>query len=145
MPVHPHEGLVMDRTLVVEWGECDPLGIIFYPVYFHYFDQSSHRLFALAGHTMASLRSDYGLAGPVIVDAAAKFMKPVSHGDELRARAFVSEWRAHVFKVVHHIFRGQTLVCEGHEQRAWALVDEAAESGFSAGHIPDDFKARFAG
>jgi acyl-CoA thioesterase FadM len=145
-PMHRHvpEGLVQNRSLVVEWGECDPLGIIFYPTYFRYFDQSTHRLLALARHTMASLRRDYGLAGPVIVDASAKFMKPVTHGDELRAQAFVAEWRTRVFKVAHRVFRGSTLVCEGHELRAWALVDEAAESGFAAGAIPDEFKARFA-
>jgi 4-hydroxybenzoyl-CoA thioesterase len=136
-------GLLMSRSLTVEWGECDPLGIIFYPTYFHYFDASSHRLFELAGHDMASLRSTYGLAGPVIVEAKASFMQPVTHGDELTAEAFVSEWRARVFTVAHRIRHGDTLVCEGHEMRAWALADAEAEKGFRAGEIPEDFKALF--
>ena len=87
-------GLVLNRRLTVEWGHCDPLGIIFYPTYFLYFDDSSHRLFASAGHDMRSLRSEFGLAGPVIVETNARFMKPVTYGDDLTARAFVCEWRS---------------------------------------------------
>ena len=37
----------MQRT--VEWGDCDPAGIIFYPTYYRWMDAASWHLFAEAG------------------------------------------------------------------------------------------------
>ena len=33
------------RTVRIEWGDCDPAGIIFYPRYFEIFDGSTALLF----------------------------------------------------------------------------------------------------
>lgn len=33
--------LVNRRTLRIEWGQCDPAGIVFYPQYWIMFDTSS--------------------------------------------------------------------------------------------------------
>ena len=46
----------MQRT--VEWGDCDPAGIIFYPTYYRWMDAASWHLFALddAGHALATCR-----------------------------------------------------------------------------------------
>jgi acyl-CoA thioesterase FadM len=33
------------RTVRIEWGDCDPAGIIFYPRYFEIFDASTALLF----------------------------------------------------------------------------------------------------
>jgi hypothetical protein len=37
--------LVNRRTLRIEWGQCDPVGIVFYPHYFIIFDTSTGWLF----------------------------------------------------------------------------------------------------
>lgn len=36
------------RSLTVEWGQCDPAGIAFYPRYFEMFDAGTAHLFAAA-------------------------------------------------------------------------------------------------
>jgi len=36
------------RTVRIEWGDCDPAGIIFYPRYFEIFDASTAMLFERA-------------------------------------------------------------------------------------------------
>ena len=36
------------RTVRIEWGDCDPAGIIFYPRYFEIFDASTAALFERA-------------------------------------------------------------------------------------------------
>ena len=33
------------RTVRIEWGDCDPAGIIFYPTYFKIFDNATAALF----------------------------------------------------------------------------------------------------
>ena len=34
--------LVNRRIVRIEWGDCDPAGIVFYPRYFAMFDASTH-------------------------------------------------------------------------------------------------------
>ena len=41
--------LVNRRTVRIEWGDCDPAGIVFYPRYFAMFDASTSYLFEAAG------------------------------------------------------------------------------------------------
>ena len=36
--------LVNTRRVRIEWGDCDPAGIIFYPRYFEFFDASTSAL-----------------------------------------------------------------------------------------------------
>ena len=140
----PQQGTVMaTRNFIVEWGECDPLGIIFYPTYFRWIDVSSHTLFALVGHDMRTLRSTYGLEGPVIVDAGAKFMRPVSYGDTVHATAWIGQWNEKTFRVEHRFTSAGERVCTGHELRAWALPDETSPTGIKAAAIPQAFKDLF--
>ena len=40
--------LVNRRAVAIEWGDCDPAGIVFYPRYFAMFDASTAALFAHA-------------------------------------------------------------------------------------------------
>ena len=37
------------HDVTVEWGDCDPAGIVYYPAYFKWFDQATYRLFLAAG------------------------------------------------------------------------------------------------
>jgi 4-hydroxybenzoyl-CoA thioesterase len=33
------------REIQIEWGDCDPFGIVFFPRYFEYFDACTNALF----------------------------------------------------------------------------------------------------
>lgn len=60
--------LVNRRTRSVEWGDCDPAGIVFFPRYFAFFDTGTHELFALAGVPTQELTATYGIVGcPLVV------------------------------------------------------------------------------
>lgn len=141
--IPPVDTVTLVREITVEWGNCDPLGIIFYPTYFHWIDASSQALFREVGHDMRSLRETFGLAGPVIVDVGAAFRRPVTFGDTVRAEAWVGEWRSKTFRVDHRFLKDGELVCTGHEVRAWAMTDETSPSGFKAAEIPETFKSLF--
>ena len=39
MPLKSH------HEVTVEWGDCDPAGIVYYPSYFRWCDQATYRLF----------------------------------------------------------------------------------------------------
>ncbi len=136
-------GLVLNREIAVEWSHCDPLGIVFYPVYFSWFDDSTQGLLRLAGHDQRSLRQVFDIAGPVLVDVGARFHHPITFGNVVRARCWVGSWEEKLFQVEHRIYLDEQLVCSGHELRAWAVADENAPSGISAAPIPDDFRDLF--
>ena len=42
--------MIYTRHARIEWGDCDPAGIIFYPTYFRWIDAASWALFDAAGY-----------------------------------------------------------------------------------------------
>ena len=62
--------LVNRRTLRIEWGQCDPAGIVFYPQYLIIFDTSTGWLFERTGLTPSAMRKKYQIVGMPIVARA---------------------------------------------------------------------------
>ena len=56
-----------------EWADCDPLGQMFYPNYFRWFDIGTHKLLDAGGEPYDRLVKDRNIAGLPLVDAQASF------------------------------------------------------------------------
>ena len=71
------------RTTRVEWGDCDPAGIIFYVRYFDFFDVSTTMLIerAIGMKKIAYLKA-YDFLGHPLAETRAKFRLPTRFGDE---------------------------------------------------------------
>ena len=70
------------RTVRIEWGDCDPAQIVFYPRYFAMFDASTWALFAAAtGRTKRQMVRELGVVGCPMVDTRAAFRLPSRYGD----------------------------------------------------------------
>ena len=70
------------RQLTVEWGHCDPAGIVFNSRFFEMFDVSTWMLFETAlGVTAHELAETFDIIGIPLVDARANFLKPAKFGD----------------------------------------------------------------
>ena len=87
-PNHRHERilkpmLVNRRTLRIEWGQCDPAGIVFYPQYLLIFDTSTGWLFERTGLKPLAMREKYGIVGMPIVEVGARFVMPCRFDDEV--------------------------------------------------------------
>lgn len=110
------------RHLTIEWGHCDPAGIVFNPRYFEWFDAATAALFARAlGLTKAAMLRDYGLVGIPLVETRASFLAPCAFGDEVRIDSRVTAFRRSSFDVAHRLYRADgTLAVEGAETRVWA-------------------------
>ena len=78
----------------VEFGDCDPAQIVFYPNFFRWMDAASLHFFTACEmppwHEL--VRSD-GIIGTPIVDASAKFLRPASYGDVIDVETAIVEWR----------------------------------------------------
>ena len=69
--------LVYRRTFTVEWGHCDPAGIVFNSRFFEFFDWSSWLLFEQAlGVRPGDLGSTFGIVGIPLVDPRPAFSSP---------------------------------------------------------------------
>lgn len=128
---------------VVDFADCDPARIVFYPRYFDWFDRATENLFRERGMPWPQLWAQYRLAGFPIVDANAKFLGPSRFGERIAIESWVDEWRNKLFLVRHRVLNAGKVVVEGHELRVWALRDPADPENMKAGPVPDEIKARF--
>ena len=133
--------LIGRRTVIVEWGDCDPAGIVYFPRYFEWFDGCTAALFEDAGLPKADMLARYAIVGIPLVEARSRFMKPSSFGDRVVVETWIAEWRRSSFEVRHKLFRGDELAVEGFETRVWA---ERGPDGRLKGRvIPVEVIARF--
>ncbi|MFA6310089.1 MAG: acyl-CoA thioesterase [Sterolibacterium sp.] len=128
---------------VVDFADCDPARIVFYPRYFTWFDRATERLFREHGMPWPELWAQYRLAGFPIVDVAAKFLGPSRFGEKISIESHIGEWRNKLFLVQHRVINAGQVVVEGHELRVWALRDPANPDNMKAGPVPEEVRARF--
>jgi 4-hydroxybenzoyl-CoA thioesterase len=126
------------RETTVEFGDCDEAGIVFYPRYFYWFDCAFQGLLRRHELSQRALRARFGAVTPII-DAGARFRAPASYDDVLAVSCAVELWEERRFRLRYEIRRGDRLVAEGHEMRAWAVLKPAG--GIEGGAIPAEFRA----
>jgi len=78
--------------ITVRFGDCDPAGLVYYPVLFHYCHAAMEEFFgARCGMTYARLLERERLGFPT-VNVRAEFFAPLVYGDE----ALVEVWASAV-------------------------------------------------
>jgi 4-hydroxybenzoyl-CoA thioesterase len=136
--------LVYHRQFAIEWGYCDPAGIVFNSRFFEFFDWSAWLLFEKAlGVRPADLGATFNILGIPLVDARARFLKPAKFNDLADIASEVSEFRRSSFEVKHRISIGGELAVEGSETRVWAAQDPADPVKLRGVPIPAEVIERF--
>jgi 4-hydroxybenzoyl-CoA thioesterase len=112
-------------TTQVEFGDCDPAGIVYFPNFFRWMDAASRHWFVQRGvPPWRETEARWGVIGTPIVDASAKFLKPALYGERIHIETTVDEWRRSSFVQRHRIWRGPDLLVEGTEVRVFAARRE---------------------
>lgn len=76
--------------ITVRFGDCDPAGLVYYPVLFHYCHAAMEEFFAArCGVSYARLMAESRLGFPT-VNARAEFTAPFVYGDAVEAEVFLS-------------------------------------------------------
>lgn len=133
------------REIQIEWGDCDPFGIVFFPRYFEYFDACTNGLFRKAlGITKAEMLRRYEIAGIPLVQASCNFHVPSAFGDVVAIESCITRWGKSSFMVQHKLFRGDTLAVEGSETRVWTVRKAGAGSRMKSEVIPKEIMDKFA-
>jgi 4-hydroxybenzoyl-CoA thioesterase len=137
--------LTSRHEVTVEWGDCDPAGIVYYPAYFRWCDQGTARLFIAAGVVRDDLSSGQWREGPPLVKAECCFRRSSQPGEKLVVESHVSRFGNSSF-TISHVFRDASgeIAAEGSETRIWAKKEGDASTLKSVA-IPDDVRRRLAG
>lgn len=125
---------------VVQWGDCDPMGIVFYPNFYRWMDEASWAMYAARGLYLQTLEERWGAVGTPLVETGCAFKSPARQGDQLVIDSGVVAWSGRSFRVGHSFACDGRAVAEGFEVRVWTVRDPARASGLAAAPIPDDFK-----
>jgi len=133
--------LINRRTLRIEWGQCDPAGIVFYPQYLIIFDTSTGCLFERTGLTPSAMRKKYGIVGMPVVEVGARFVQPCRFDDAVIVESEVGEWGRSSFTVRHRVLREANLALDGFEKRVWAGPDPERAGAIKARAVPAEIIA----
>lgn len=126
----------------VQFGDCDPAGIVFFPNFSRWMDESSLGFFMACGiPPWRELVKQRGIVGTPLLEIHTKFYRPATYGETIEVHTSVEDWQAKVFRHRHVVRRGDTVLCEGTEVRAFVMRDAENPERLRAIPIPEDLKA----
>jgi 4-hydroxybenzoyl-CoA thioesterase len=136
--------LTNTRKIRVQWGDCDPAGIVYYPRYFEWFDASSILLFESAtGMIKKTMLETYNGAGLALLEARAVFKVASHYGEDLEIETGITEFRRSSFFVHHKVTKAGVLALEGFETRLWTVRDPTDATKLKSAPLPAEIRAAF--
>ena len=135
--------LTIIRSTRVEWCDCDPARIIFYPRYFDMFETSTTMLIERAlGMAKIDYLETYDFIGHPAVEARARFRLPTRFGDDISIETTLTMAEGSRFTLEHRVTKAGALAVEGVETREWVGRDAADPARLVSLPIPPDVLAR---
>ena len=131
------------KTIQIEWGDCDPAQIVYYPRYLAFFDSCTTALFKKAGLPKRQMLKDYQIVGIPLVDLRASFKAPSRFSDTVVVESEITEWRRSSFSVRHRLFNEEVLAVECFEIRVWAAISESDPERIESKPVPREIIQRF--
>jgi len=108
-------------TVKVEFGDCDPARIVWFPNFFRWIDNASRHFFVECGvPSWSETEKTLGVIGTPLVDTHAKFMKTATYGDTLQIHVTIAEWREKSFVQRYRIMKDGATIMECEEVRIFA-------------------------
>lgn len=134
-------------TVRVEFGDCDPAGIVWFPNFFRWIDAASRNFFTQCGvPRWEETTRTLGIIGTPLVDTHSRFLKTASYGDTLAVHVTVKEWRDKSFVQTYRVTRENTgrddaqdqpdLIMECEEVRIFATKRDDGKNSIRAVPVP---------
>ena len=134
------------RELRIEWGWCDPAGIVFAPRFIDMLSENTVQMFEFAGlPKKRDMRKEMKIAGYPLVDLQARFLFPAAYGDDVIVESDAPDFGKSSFTIRHRIKKSDTLCVEGTEKRVWTVFDVEAPGGIKAAPVPEHIRKLFGG
>jgi 4-hydroxybenzoyl-CoA thioesterase len=132
------------RQIRVEFGDCDPAQIVYYPNLVAWVDHSTHHLFESAGFALRELQASRGIQMPV-VGLNVRFLSPATWGDEIDIESHIARLGSKSFDVHHRIANIVTgdAIAEATETRVCVKLDLKDPKRILGQVVPEDLRAAF--
>ena len=109
------------RSFLIEWGDCDPAGIVFYPRYFAMFDHSTTMLISAAsGLNKYDLLQKYKAHGYPMVDTRGTFAIPTRFGDSVTIESEFTKVGRSSFEIAHKLIKDGKVIAGADPRRSGA-------------------------
>src|ERR1700682_1051686 len=131
------------RDVQIQWGDCDPSDLVYYPRYFEMFDDSTSILFEAAGFSKQDIIRKYGLVGIPMGDTRAKFHIASTHGGRIALESRVESFSRSSFEVTHKVFKAEALAIEAFETRVLVGRRPYDPARLKSAAVPQEIIARF--
>lgn len=126
-------------TQRVEFGDCDPARIVWFPNFFRWIDAASRHFFVECGvPTWTETEKTLGVIGTPLVDTQAKFLKTATYGDTLAIHVTIPEWRSKSFVQHYRVMKDGNAIMECNEVRIFA--GRRDDGGIRALPIPEEIR-----
>jgi 4-hydroxybenzoyl-CoA thioesterase len=135
------------HTVHVEFGDCDPAGIVWFPNYFGWIDAASRNFFTQCGVPRWDVyEKTTGILGTPLIDTQCKFLKTASYGDTLLVRCHIAQWHDKGFAMHYDMVRKRPdgdddLILQCDEVRIFATRREDGKNGIRAVAVPEAIRA----
>ena len=129
----------------IEFGDCDPAGIVHYPNFLGLIDAASRHFFVAAGiASWTELEATTGIFGTPVVGVAIAFQRTATYGEEIDIETWIDEWRGKSFVMKHVVRRGEEVLAEAQETRIFARRRADDPGRIQAVVLPKAIKERVA-
>lgn len=102
----------------VKWGDTDAAGIVFFPNFYKWMNESTHELFGSVGYSVSKLFDEDQIGLPLL-ETHCNFNSPLFFEDKVVLHSTVEEVGNKVIRVSHKFYKDNQLIAEGYEVRAW--------------------------
>ncbi|MFL6556868.1 MAG: acyl-CoA thioesterase [Bacillus sp. (in: firmicutes)] len=126
-----------ELELLVNWGDTDKAGIVYYPNFFKWFDIAGHQFFRSCDLSPAKLEEERGIIVPLL-DVQCTFENALLYDDIIMIQTKVEEINRKTIKLRHVVYRDGQRAAHGYELRGW--VQQTGQS-IKAVIIPEDVKS----
>jgi 4-hydroxybenzoyl-CoA thioesterase len=125
----------------VEFGDCDPAGIVWYPNFVGWCDAASRNFFIDAGvPPWRELTRTRGILGTPLVDQSTVFHRPASYDDVIDIHTSIIEWGEKRFVTRYDLKRGDELLAEGRDTRVFCRRHPDDPKRIQALVVPEDIR-----
>ncbi|CAN7799811.1 acyl-CoA thioesterase [Paraburkholderia hospita] len=119
---------------LLQWSECDPAGIIFFPHYARWMVEGVNLLFLALGVDPNATTERGAQRGLPSTGFSMRFLTPAKLHDQLVHEVVVTRLGTKSLSFKHRFLRGEECLAEAEEVRVWA---ESDASGMRTLAVPD--------
>lgn len=128
-------------TRIVQWGECDPAGIIFFPRYAEWMVEGLNAMFFAIGFDPTATLAGGSMRGTPCVAYASTFHAAPKLHERVTHQISVTRVGRTSVTVGHSFLRGKQLLAEVEDTRVFVVVENGS---ITPTPVPDDVRSRLA-